>query len=180
MELYNPINKESIHIVKSAKDCGENEGIEIEVTLAPKGGNPIHFHTKFTEHFYALKGVLGLHFDGTEIQLNPAEDFAVRPTINHRFYNPSKTDVIKFKVIITPPIESFEWFLKAQFGLVNDAKVFSSLQVPKNPLHLLVLLQWGDTQSNTLLYQLGKPFLKLGYQFAKSLGVEQKLKDRYC
>ncbi len=176
-KIYNPINKESICFYKSATD---SEYIELEVTLGPKGGNPIHFHRKFTEHFFASKGVLGLHFNGKEVCLKPEEDFAVQPMINHRFYNPSVTDFITFKVVITPAIKGFEWFLKAQFGLVNDGKVFSKLQLPKNPFYLLVLLEWGDTQVDTTLYRLGKPFLKLGYHLAKHLGVERRLKEKYC
>ncbi len=180
-KLYNPINKESISILKSATDVNQSTNtIELEVTLGPNGGNPIHFHTKFTEHFFAVKGILGLHFDGNEMRLNPSQDFAVKPYINHRFYNPSTTNFITFKVIITPAVESFEWFLKAQFGLVNDKKVFSKLQLPKNIFHLLVLLKWGDTQVETIFYKLGKPFLKLGYFLAKKLGVESRLKERYC
>ncbi|WP_010521228.1 cupin domain-containing protein [Aquimarina agarivorans] len=177
--FYNPINKESIRILKNAVEAGA-ERIVIEVKLGPNGGNPIHYHKKITEHFFPLEGTLGLHFNGKEVNLNPGEDLAVLPYDNHRFYNPSKAEFISFKVIITPPIESFEWFLKAQFGLVNDGRVFSALQLPKNPLHLLVLLKWGDTQTKSIFYSLAQPLLKLGYIIAKIFGVERKLKLRHC
>ena len=176
---YNSINNEQIKFLKTAKETNGSYS-EIEVELAPGGGNPIHFHKRFTEHFFTVKGKLGLHYNGEKIILEEEADFAVLPMNNHRFYNPSNTKTIIFKTKIIPGNTDFENFLKTQVGLVNDGKTFGKLQIPKNPFYLAVLLRWGDTQSDTLAYKLGKPFINIGFKFAQLLGLEDKLKEKYC
>lgn len=57
----NPITKEKASILKtSAQTQGAYTLIEVE--LQPDGGNPIHFHKRFTEDFYPLQGTLGVHY----------------------------------------------------------------------------------------------------------------------
>ena len=176
---YNSINKERIKFLKTAKETNGYYS-EIEVKLAPGGGNPVHFHKRFTEHFYAINGELGLHYNGREIILEEGAEFAVSPMNDHRFYNPNGTKSIIFKTKIIPGNTDFENFLKTQFGLVNDSKTFGKLQIPKNAFYLAVLLKWGDIQSDTLAYKLGKPFINVGFKFAQLLGLEEKLKEKYC
>ena len=56
---HNPINGEYTKILESAAET-EVEYTLLEVSLKPGGGNPIHYHKKFTEEFFAVKGTLGI------------------------------------------------------------------------------------------------------------------------
>ena len=56
---YNPLNGEYTKILESSADTGGAYSL-LEVSLLPGGGNPVHYHTRFTEEFFAVKGRLAL------------------------------------------------------------------------------------------------------------------------
>ncbi|PSR51862.1 hypothetical protein AHMF7605_28525 [Adhaeribacter arboris] len=59
--IVNPCLKESIIFVQTAAETN-GAVTELIITLQPGGGNPLHYHTSYTETFTALEGELGLEF----------------------------------------------------------------------------------------------------------------------
>lgn len=67
---YNPLNGEHTKILKSSADT-LGEYTLLEVSLMPGGGNPPHYHTRFTEEFIAIEAVLASCTIRTLYILNP-------------------------------------------------------------------------------------------------------------
>lgn len=176
---YNPVNGEFARILKSAEGT-DGEYSLIEVSLSPGGGNPMHYHTMFTEEFIAVKGNLGLQYQKEVAYLLPGEKKLVPIGVWHRFFNDSKEEVV-FRVVLRPGQPGFENFLKAMFGLVNDGKTITKNQVPKNIYHIAIMYRWGDTHLiRPAVLRLFSPLLEWLYQRAVKLGIEKQLLEKYC
>ena len=76
-KIVNPIIKDTATFIKTAAES-EKKVSEIEITLMPGGGNPLHYHKTYSETYTAIKGQLGLKLgkNATKI-LNPAEVYTV-------------------------------------------------------------------------------------------------------
>jgi len=175
---HNPINGEFTTILESSAQT-DGAYTHFEVILSPGGGNPLHYHTKFTEEFTAVTGLLGLQQGKTIVQLKPGESLLVPVGSHHRFFNNSSEPIL-FRVKLSPGQPDFENFLKAMFGLVNDGRTMTKNQVPKNIYHIAVVFKWGDTHLTHPLFKLFSPLAKLFYKRAVKLGIEQELLERYC
>jgi len=175
---YNPINGEYTTILESSGDTN-GAYTHFEVSLAPGGGNPLHYHTKFTEEFFAVKGLLGLQKGKAIAYLKPGESALVPTGHHHRFFNDSP-DTIIFRVKLTKGQPDFENFLKVMFGLVNDGKTITKNQIPRNIYHIAVVFKLGDTHLTNPLFKLFSPLVLLFYKQAVKLGVEKDLLELYC
>ena len=173
---YNPINGEYTKILKSSADTAGAYS-HLEVLLKPGGGNPLHYHTRFTEHFFAVKGTLGLQYEKDIVYLQPGEDTFVPVGTVHRFFNDTQEDII-FRIILREGQPGFENFIKVLFGLVNDGKVYRG-QMPKNPFYAALLLRWGDTHIVSPVFKILTPFARLGYTIAIGLKLDKKLLKKY-
>src|SRR5690606_2117017 len=105
-------------ILESAADTN-GEYSHLEVCLKPGGGNPPHYHKKFTEEFFAVKGLLGLQYEKEDLHLQPGENRLVPIGTVHRFFNDTDEEII-FRIILRKGQPGFENFIKSLFGLVND------------------------------------------------------------
>jgi quercetin dioxygenase-like cupin family protein len=175
---HNPINGEYTKILESSAETA-GEYTHFEVKLMPGGGNPLHFHTKFSEEFIAVEGKLGLITSGKRVYLQSGENAVVEPFTKHRFFNDTNEPII-FRVILRKGQPGFERFLKVMFGLVNDEMTMTKNQVPKNIYHLAVVYHWGDTHLVNPLNGIAAPVLKLLYRYAVKFGIDLKLIDKYC
>lgn len=174
---YNPVNGEYTKILKSSDDTNGEYSL-LEVSLMPGGGNPVHYHTRFTEEFFAVKGLLGLQYEKSTLHLQPGENRLVPIGIEHRFFNDTDEEII-FRIILRKGQPGFENFIKGLFGLVNDKKT-TRQQTPKNPFYAVVLLQWGDTHLKTPFFRTLTPLASLGYKLAIIFGYDKKLLTKYC
>ena len=174
---YNPVNGEYTKILESAADTN-GEYSHLEVCLKPGGGNPPHYHKKFTEEFFAVKGLLGLQYEKENLHLQPGENRLVPIGTVHRFFNDTNEEII-FRIILRKGQPGFENFIKSLFGLVNDRKT-TKRQTPKNPLYAALLLKWGDTHLKNPFFYLLTPFAGMAYFLAKVTGADTRLKNRYC
>lgn len=174
---YNPVNGEYTKILESAADTN-GEYSHLEVCLKPGGGNPPHYHKKFTEEFFAVKGLLGLQYEKEDLHLQPGENRLVPIGTVHRFFNDTNEEII-FRIILRKGQPGFENFIKSLFGLVNDRKT-TKRQTPKNPLYAALLLKWGDTHLKNPFFYLLTPFAGMAYFLAKVTGADTRLKNRYC
>lgn len=173
----NPITKEKATILETSQST-HGKYTYIEVELQPSGGNPIHYHQQFTEHFEPVKGHLGVHYLGKELSLAPGETFKVPVMDNHRFYNAQDQPII-FRARLEPGQPDFENFMAVLFGLVSDGKTFGANQLPYHPFYAVVLLKWGDTQVDSLLFKLLSPLLTVMFSLARKLGIDKKLIAKY-
>ncbi|WP_417351881.1 cupin domain-containing protein [Flavobacterium alkalisoli] len=174
---YNPVNGEYTKILESAADTN-GEYSHLEVCLKPGGGNPPHYHKKFTEEFFAVKGLLGMQYEKEDLHLQPGENRLVPIGTVHRFFNDTDEEII-FRIILRKGQPGFENFIKSLFGLVNDRKT-TKRQTPKNPLYAALLLKWGDTHLKNPFFYLLTPFAGMAYFLAKVTGADTRLKNRYC
>lgn len=175
---HNPINGEYTTILQSSEDTG-GAFTHFEVCLKPGGSNPLHYHTKFTEEFFAVKGNLGLQKNNEKLHLHPGQSLTVPPRTHHRFYNNGTEDII-FRVKLSPGQPSFENFLKAMFGLVNDGRTVTKNQVPKSIYHTAIMYVWGDTHFSNPAAKVIAPIFGLFYKKAVAKGIEKALLDKYC
>jgi len=174
---YNPLNGEYTKILESSATTNGAYSL-LEVCLMPGGGNPLHYHTRFTEEFFAIKGKLGLQYEKDIVYLDPGESRLVPISIEHRFFNDTPEPII-FRIVLRNGQPGFENFIKALFGLVNDGKTTKGM-VPKNPLYGATLLFWGDTHIKNIFFYIFSPLATLTYRIARITGVEKKLHSRYC
>ncbi|SCY14041.1 Cupin domain-containing protein [Nonlabens sp. Hel1_33_55] len=173
----NPVTREKATLLEtSASTNGAYTYIEVE--LQPDGGNPIHYHNRFTEEFEPIEGTLGVHYLGKELRLSPGETFKVPVMDNHRFYNPNPEPIV-FRARLEPGQPGFENFMAVLFGLVSDGKTFGSNQIPYNPFYAVILLKWGDTQVDNLLFRLLRPLLDVMFSLSRKLNYDKKLIAKY-
>jgi len=175
---HNRVNGEHTTIIESSAETGGSYTL-FEVKLSPGGGNPIHYHTKFTEEFFAVSGNLGLYLEGNNISLSPGQNILVPIGAKHRFFNDTPQDII-FRVKLCKGQPDFERFLIVMFGLVNDGKTITKNQVPKNIFTLVVMYGWGDTHLVNPVIKLLSPVIKAIGRIAVKMGRDKMLTDKYC
>jgi quercetin dioxygenase-like cupin family protein len=173
----NPITREKATLLETSRST-DGKSTYIQVELQPGGGNPVHYHKRFTEEFEPIHGTLGVHYLGKELRLKPGDTFKVPVMDNHRFYNPGDAPIV-FRARLEPGTPGFENFMAALFGLVSDGKTFGSNQIPYNPFYAVILLKWGDTQVDSLLFRLLSPLMEMVYSLSRKLGYEKKLLQTY-
>ncbi|MER2998985.1 cupin domain-containing protein [Pontibacter populi] len=140
--IYNPLAKDKVTFLETEEDTGGAYEL-VEVELAPGGGVSLHYHTSLVEEFEPITGPLGIELDSKRLQVFPGQ-IAVAPVNSlHRFYNPSQTETILFKVYIRPA-RNFEKTLRIAYGLVNDGKV-NRKGIPKSIWHMALLFHYGES-----------------------------------
>ena len=66
--IVNPIIKDSVTFLQTAEESG-GKVTEAEITLMPKGGNPLHYHKTYSETFTAIEGELGVKLGGKKTKI---------------------------------------------------------------------------------------------------------------
>ena len=174
--IVNPIFKDTCTFLRTSAETNGKVS-EMEVTLSPHGGNPLHKHTGFTETFTAIEGNLSLRVNSLKIMLMPGEKITVRKGEVHRFYNESDRD-IKFNLQFTPGHTGAENMLRIMYGLARDGMT-NKKGIPKNLMILAVVGEIGDSAVAGILALLS-PILKIMAGFARSKGVDKVLLEKYC
>lgn len=175
--IENPLLKDTITFVRTAAET-KGEVSELHVSLRPGGGNPLHYHTSYTETFLALQGTLGLELAGRrKIFLQPGESYLIEAGKLHRFFNATQ-DEIKFRIEIRPGHQGFEETLRIGYGLAVDGRCYNA-QTPKDIRHLALCLIRSDMRLPGLPSVL-TPLFRIIAVWARRQGVEQELLDRYC
>ncbi|EMR01951.1 cupin domain-containing protein [Cesiribacter andamanensis] len=165
----------TIEVLQSASETG-GKLLVVEVLLAPKGGNDLHYHTTFEEEFSVQQGVLGVQLEKEVLHLRPGQTATAPRHKLHRFFNPSDTEAVRFMVRITPP-RQFEACLRIAHGLANDGKT-TSKGIPKSLWHLALLFEMGESYVPLLPHRLQLLLCGLLAGLARRLGKDKEL-DRY-
>src|SRR3954447_14416536 len=98
--FYHPLQRDAATFLETSEESGGTRTL-IQVELAPGGGNALHRHMTYAEHFEVLEGRLAIGLDGAEHELKPG-DTAVAPAgALHNFRNPTKETTV-FRVELRP------------------------------------------------------------------------------
>lgn len=175
--ITNNIFKDSVTFLMTSTES-DGKISKLEVTLKPKGRNPLHYHKYYSEKFVPIEGYLGLGIGylGKKI-LKPGETYTVKPSELHYFYNPEDTE-IKFISEIRPGHSGFENSLRILYGLANDG-LTNNKGVPKKIKDIAVIATMSDMNLPGL-FTLFFPILKRIANKAMTSGYEKQLLDRYC
>jgi quercetin dioxygenase-like cupin family protein len=175
--IHNPILQDTVTFIKTAAETA-GAMTELEAVVMPGATSPPHFHTTYDETITALEGTIHLLLSkGTEIELAPSEFYTIKAGQVHGLRNAS-VEVVRVRSQIVPGSEGFEDGLRilygiASDGLYNDQKMRASFQA------FAICLTMSDTKLPGW-QSLLNPFIKLVAVFARSRGLEAKLRARYC
>ena len=143
-EIYNPVQRDRVVFIKTSSETG-GELTLVELQVSPGGGNPLHFHTSFTERFMVDEGELGAQIGKRRLLLHVGESELVAVRTPHRSFNSSTTSSVRVRVELRPGRPGFEDSLRIGYGLARDGLV-NSAGVPRNLLHVAVLAELSDTR----------------------------------
>jgi mannose-6-phosphate isomerase-like protein (cupin superfamily) len=175
--IENPIIGDRVTFLETAADS-DNKHTLVEVDLAPEGGNQMHCHKTYSESFEVLEGVLGVQLGSKKMLLRAGESYTVPPNAPHRFFNPSKTEQVRFITRLESGHAGFEKSLCIGYGLARDGQMTADGR-PKNLYHAALLLVWSEVNLPGLLRWLDPVF----HWFARRAvdkGIDRMLLDRYC
>jgi quercetin dioxygenase-like cupin family protein len=175
--VVNPIIKDTATFLQTSEETN-GKLTEIEITLMPGGGNPLHYHKTYSETFTGIEGDLGVNLGKNKSKiLKPGESFTVEPMAFHSFFNPADKE-IKFNVKMNPGHTGFENSIRIIYGLAADGLTDKNT-VPKSIKHMAIVVCMSDMNLPGLFTWL-YPLLKFIANREKTNGGEQSLIDRYC
>lgn len=176
--IYNPALKETITFNKTSVETG-GEYSELEISLEPSGGNPMHYHRSYTELFTAVEGELGLELkDGKKIFLKPGESYLVAKGENHRFFNQSGKRIV-FTNRVVPGSTGLENTLRILCGLATDGH-YSGANIPKNLYHMGICASMSDMRLTGIAGLVTSPLVGLLARIGRNRGIEEQLVSKYC
>ncbi len=175
--IENPVIGDRVRFIQTAGETN-NACTRVEVELAPKGGNPLHYHKTFSETFQVVKGNLGLQLADKQMVLSEGESYTVQAFEVHRFFNPSDVDSVTFEVRLEPGSVGFQTSLQVLYGLAREGKT-NAKGIPKSLYDLSLFIRWGDSNMPGMLSVL-EPVMKLLARRAIRKGRDQQLIRTYC
>src|SRR5215213_3644481 len=118
--IYNPVQKDALVFLETAEESGGTRTL-IQIELAPGGGNGLHKHMTYAEHFEVLEGDLTVILDGIEHVLRPGDRTVAPAGMMHCFKNPTDETVV-FRVELRPGHRGFERAVQAAYGLAEAGR----------------------------------------------------------
>lgn len=173
--LSNPCIQDKVTFLRTGSETN-GSFLHLEVELAPGGGNGLHYHADYQEVFEVVEGALGVQYDRDILTLRKGEKATVPRFVHHRFYNPSDTEGVRFRVIVAPACQ-FEQMIRIAYGLANDG-LTNGKGVP-DLWSLAIMIQKGGSYFPGVPTALQKAFFTLMAQLARWRGVDKKLAKYY-
>ncbi len=173
--IENPLIGDRVTFIQS---CRSPEYLPtlVEVSLAPRGGNFLHYHQRFAETFTVKRGQLSIELDGRITRLFPGESATAPVGSLHRFFNETDRPVL-FEVELSPGSPGFEQALCIGYGLARDGHCFSS-GIPKKPVHLAIVLDLSESRLTGAACMLS-PVISTLARWGRQRGIERALLERY-
>ena len=175
-KIVNPVIGEEVIFLTTSKQSNGEKTI-MEVTIGPKGGNPLHYHKRFSETFNVIEGELSIQVATEKMKLKVGDKATAPMNTNHRFYNTSGKPV-RFTVELKPASEGFENVLRIAFGLAQDGKAGPN-GMPKSFVHNGILMNMGEGYFVGLFSVLENIFRYFGNS-DKARKIEKELLGKYC
>ena len=174
--VYNPVQKDAATFLELAEETnGARTLLELEV--APGGGNGLHYHTSFAEHFTAVSGELRVQVGKQEFVLQPGQSAVAPPMALHRWYNPSQQTVTAL-VELRPGNTGFERSIQIAYGLARDG-LMNKHGTPTSMVHLALLVEASDSGLPGIFSMLA-PLMRGLAAWGRRRGIERELIERYC
>ncbi|HET7479136.1 MAG TPA: cupin domain-containing protein [Rubrobacteraceae bacterium] len=173
---YHPLQRDYATFLKTSEETG-GEFTLIEIELAPCGGNALHYHKAFDEHFEALEGALEVQTGEERRILHPGEKATAAKNVLHCFRNPTD-EPARFLVELRPGHTGFENALKTGYGLASDGLARAN-GAPKNLYYLALLFEWSDSRLPGF-FAVAEPLFRFLARRARRKGIDEYLEERYC
>lgn len=174
--FYSAVQKDAATFLETAAESG-GERTLLEVELEAGGGNGLHRHRSYDEHFEVIEGELTVHLDGGVHTLGPGETATAPLGSLHCFSNASDERAL-FRVELRPGHRGFERALQVGYGLATDGRT-NRTGVPRNPLAFALLLEWSDVEPSGAARGIVPVASKLA-EMARRRGLDRELIARYC
>lgn len=175
--LANPVFKDYTTVEKYSRET-HGEYTRFSGGVRAGGGNPLHYHTTYTETFILSEGELSLETGGVISVLKAGETATVPTGVVHRFFNPSPDKECKFAVEIRPGHEGFEKFLYIAYGMANDG-LCDEDGIVKDKSVMALISDLGDIRLAGSWAMLMNPMIKGLAAYKRWMGVEEELLRRY-
>ena len=174
--IVNPIQKDAITFVRTAEETGGAYSL-LDMEVSPGGGNILHYHTTFAEHYTVTSGEFGVRIAKDSFVLKPGES-AVAPTMAvHRWVN-NTGQTASVRIELRPGNTGFERSLQIAYGLARDG-LSNRKGVPKSLVHTALLIELSDTNVPGFISFIA-PLLRVIAKRARRKGIERELVERYC
>lgn len=173
--IENPAQDDIVVFLETSEESG-GERTLLEMDVAPGGKVLPHRHHGYAESFRVLDGRLGVRVGDADLTLDVGDAATVPPGTLHAWRNdgPERTVAL---VEMRPGQPGFEKTLRVAYGLAADGRTDRQGR-PRNPLHLALLLEWGD-MSLPGAFALVAPVLRALAAVARRVGVAAELERRY-
>ncbi|MDQ1085700.1 cupin domain-containing protein [Siphonobacter sp. SORGH_AS_1065] len=176
--IYNPALKETIVFNKTSIET-DGAYSELEISLEPGGGNPMHYHKAYSELFTAVDGELGLELKGgKKVMLKPGESYLVKMGENHRFFN-QNDQRITFTNKVVPGSTGLENTLRILCGLAEDG-LYTKANIPSNIYHMGICAVMSDMRLTGIAGIVTTPLVKILARLGRKKGLEADLVRKYC
>lgn len=173
--IENPVIGDKVTFIETSK---QSNGVRtfLELYLAPHGGNPLHYHKRFTETFTVKSGELKVQLGKEIVTLRSGDSATVPLNTNHRFFSTSDQPTVA-TVELRPGSEGFENTLRIVYGLARDGKC-NKKSLPKKLSHLALISEMGEGYIAGFGFVLEPVFNWLARK-ARARGEEQELMQKY-
>lgn len=165
----------TVTFLTTAAESG-NRLSDMEIELMPGGSNGLHKHLNFTETFIPIEGALEVQVGRNKLLLEPGERYTMPIGMPHNFANPGHKP-IRFRVLIEPGHEGFEYSLRMLYGLANEGR--AEIKTWDDLLRASVILMISDMRLAGK-QALINPFLPLLYRLARKKGYDLAMIKKYC
>jgi len=174
--IFNPVIGEEVIFHTTSKQSNGEKTI-MEITLSPKGGNPLHYHKRFAEKFTIIDGELNVRISHMVHRLTPGNTLTAEIGQRHRFFNTSGKTT-RFYCELTPASENFENVLRIGFGLARDGQAGKN-GLPRSFRHMAILMNMGEGYFTGVFSLFEKVFRRIA-RSEKSKRMEKTLLEKYC
>ncbi|MCB9285650.1 MAG: cupin domain-containing protein [Lewinellaceae bacterium] len=175
-KIVNPVIGEEV-IFHTTSRQSNGEKTLMEITLSPKGGNPLHYHKRFAEKFTVIDGELNVQIGKSIHKLKKGDTATANIKDRHRFFNTSGKTT-KFYCELTPASEGFENVLRIGFGLSRDGYAAKN-GLPKSIRHMSIIMNMGEGYF-VGIFSIFEKIFRLVAKSGKSKKIEKELLEKYC
>jgi quercetin dioxygenase-like cupin family protein len=173
---YHPIQKDAATFLRTSRETG-GELTAALLEVDPGGGNALHIHRRFDEHFTGVAGVTRVEVRGQVHALAPGESAVAPRNTPHRWWN-AGNEPAHVRIELRPGDTRFEEFIQIFYGIGADGGS-DARGVPRNLIHAGFALVHGDITPAGRQRAL-MPVLHACYWIARMTGIGERLRQRYC
>lgn len=174
--VYHPVQRDAATFLRTHAQTG-GELTEVRLDVEPGGGNPIHYHARFDEHFAPTAGTIHVQVANEVHVLGPGDSAVAPAGAPHRWWNPGQ-EPASVLVQLRPGHPGFEEFIRIFYGIAADG-LCNAAGVPRNLVHAGFVLVHGDINAVGAQRAL-MPVLRVFHLVATITGAGERLRRRYC